>query len=312
MMGTLPLVYLVGGVWVFAVGSVVGSFANVCVYRIPWQKSVVWPGSHCPKCLEPISARDNIPILGWLLLRGACRRCRAPISARYPLIEVLVGLLFASIYLTDIVFAPVGVLNVEDFLRLSYHVILVGLLVVATFIDYDLYIIPDAVTVSGMILGLGLGALAPEVRPEPSTAHSFLGGLGTGLLGWAVGGGLVWSVRLVAGVVFRREAMGFGDVTLLAMIGSFLGWQAAVLTFFLAPFFGLAHAGWKLAALFGKFLTGRKISGADRELPFGPYLSLAALSLLLSWPWLWSSWARGLFATLGELAWFVLGMDSVG
>ncbi len=311
-MTTLPLIYLVGGLWVFAVGTVVGSFANVCVYRIPWQKSVVWPGSHCPRCLEPIAARDNVPILGWLWLGGACRRCHAPIAARYPLIEFLVGLLFASVYVTDIVYAPMGILNVEHFVRLLYHVILVALLVIATFIDYDLYIIPDAVTVTGMILGLGLGALVPEVRPEPSTASSFLDGLTVGLIGWAVGGGVVWAVRIVAGVVFRREAMGFGDVTLLAMIGSFLGWQAAVLTFFLAPFFGLAHAAWKLVGLLGKIVTGRKISGADRELPFGPYLSLAALTLLLAWPWLWPAWAKGLFRTLSDLTRFLLGMDQVG
>ena len=311
-MTTLPLIYLVGGLWVFAIGTVVGSFANVCVYRIPWQKSVVWPGSHCPKCLEPIAARDNIPILGWVWLGGACRRCHAPIAARYPMIEFLVGLLFASVYVTDIVYAPMGILDIEQFIRLLYHVILVGLLVVATFIDYDLYIIPDAVTVTGMILGLGLGALVPEVRPDPATASTFWGGLTVGLIGWAVGGGIVWAVRIVAGVVFRREAMGFGDVTLLAMIGSFLGWQAAVLTFFLAPFFGLAHAAWKLIALIGKFVTGRKISGADRELPFGPYLSLATLTLLLAWPWLWPMWAKEFFRTLSELTRFLLGMDAVG
>lgn len=311
-MTTIALIHLVGGLWIFALGTVVGSFANVCVYRIPWQKSVVWPGSHCPRCLEPIAARDNIPILGWLWLRGACRRCHSPISARYPLVELLVGLLFASLYVTDIVYAPMGLLNVESFLRLFYHVILVALLVVATFIDYDLYIIPDAVTVTGMLLGLGLGTLMPEVRPEPSSAETAMGGFLVGLIGWAVGGGIVWGVRIVAGLVFRREAMGFGDVTLLAMIGSFLGWQAAVLTFFLAPFFGLTHAAWKLVALFGKFLTGRKISGADRELPFGPYLSLAALTLLLSWPWLWPSWAKGLFETLGDLTRFLLGMDLAG
>ncbi len=308
-MNTIALTYLVGGLWIFAVGAVVGSFVNVCVYRIPWQKSVIWPASHCPKCLNPIAARDNVPIVGWLFLRGACRRCGLPISARYPLIEALVGLLFVAVYLTDIVFGARGMLGGDDFLRMLYHLVLLSLLVVATFIDYDLFIIPDEVTVTGMVLGLLLGAIVPDVRPEPGTASTFGGGLAVGLLGWAVGGGLVWAVRIVAGLALRREAMGFGDVTLMAMIGAFLGWQAAVLTFFIAPFFGLAHAVWKLVLMAGKILARRNISGADREIPFGPYLSLAALTLMLSWPWLWPGWARPLFSTLTELFRFLLGRE---
>lgn len=301
--------YLIGGLWFFALGTVVGSFVNVCVYRIPFQKSVIWPGSTCPKCLGPIAARDNVPIVGWLLLRGACRRCGLAISPRYPLVELLVGLLFVALYATDIVFGPMGILDTSDFYRLLYHLILVTCLVVATFIDYDFYIIPDEVTVTGMVLGLLLGTLAPGIRPEPATADTMLGGLGVGLLGWAVGGGLVWAVRIVAGLAFRREAMGFGDVTLLAMIGAFLGWQAAVLTFFLAPFFGLVHALGKTVRLLVKFVTGLKIQVIDRELPFGPYLSLAALTLMLSWPWLWKGWAGTLFANLADITLFLLGRE---
>lgn len=306
----IGLTYLVGALWFFALGAVVGSFVNVCVYRLPYQKSVLWPGSTCPKCLGPIAARDNVPIVGWLLLRGACRRCGLPIAPRYPLVELLVGLLFVAVYATDVVFgAPTGLLDATDFYRLLYHLALVTCLVVATFIDYDLYIIPDEVTVTGMVLGLAIGALLPGVRPEPATASTALGGLGVGLLGWAVGGGLVWAVRVVAGLAFRREAMGFGDVTLLAMIGSFLGWQAAVLSFFLAPFFGLAHALVKALRMLAKRLTGLKISAADREIPFGPYLSLAALTLVLTWPWLWKGWARNVFSTLSELVVLLTGGD---
>ncbi len=159
----IGLTYLVGGLWFFALGTVVGSFVNVCVYRIPFQKSVIWPGSTCPKCLCPIAARDNVPIVGWLLLRGACRRCGLAISPRYPLVELLVGLLFVAVYATDVVFgAPSGILDTTDFYRLLYHLILVSCLVVATFIDYDFYIIPDEVTVTGMVLGLLLGTLLPE------------------------------------------------------------------------------------------------------------------------------------------------------
>lgn len=294
--------------WAFAIGAVVGSFLNVCIYRLPWQKSVVWPGSHCPKCLEPIAARDNIPILSWALLRGECRRCGLRIPARYALVEALVGLLFASAYVVDVASAP-GPFPAPGFATMAYHQVLFALLVTATFIDYDFQIIPDEVTVTGMALGLLLGALAPGVRPDPATASTAAGGLWVGLQGLIVGGGLAWGVRLVFGVILRREAMGFGDVTLLAMIGSFLGWRAAVLAFFLAPFFGLAHAGWKLARYLRKWIAGAARSSADRELAFGPYLSMAAVALVLAWPWLWRGWGAGFFATLSAVFWFLLGRD---
>lgn len=299
--------HLIGGLGVFLLGTVVGSFINVCVYRIPFQKSVIWPGSHCPKCLGPIAARDNVPVLGWLFLGGACRRCGLPIAARYPLIELLVGVLFAAAYFTDVGFGATGILNTGDFVRLGYHLLLIAFLAVATFIDYDYFIIPDAVTVTGMVVGLGLGTLIPDIRPDPNAASTAWGGLAQGLLGWAVGGGIVWAVRIAAGLVLGKEAMGFGDVTLLAMIGSFVGWQAAVLTFFLAPFFGLAQALWQGIPLLVKRLFRLKTRPVEHEMPFGPYLSMAALTLLLAWHWLWPRWARELFATLGEVGGLLVG-----
>ena len=289
----------------FAVGAVVGSFLNVCIYRIPWQKSVIWPASHCPRCLTAIAPRDNVPIVSWVALRGECRNCGLPIAPRYPLIEALVGLLFAAVYVTTVVYGrpiPWGALPVSIPVGLGYHLVLVALLVVATFIDYDLWIIPDEVTVPGMIIGVAVGTLFPDIRPEPATAATHWDGFRVGITGFLVGGGLTQTVRIIASIATRREAMGFGDVTLMAMIGAFLGWEVAVLTFFLAPFFGLTHALWKLIKFVGKRLAGRKTSSADRELPFGPYLSMAALALLLSWPWFWPGWAlprftmiRGLF-----------------
>jgi len=300
------------GVCVFLIGSVVGSFLNVCIYRIPWQKSVIWPASHCPRCLSAIPASDNVPILGWLALRGECRSCGLPISIRYPLIEGLVGLLFVGLYVVDVLLAPRGAwgqIPPSALATLAYHALLVALLVAATFIDYDLYIIPDEVTVTGMILGIGLGALVPAIRLEPSIASTYLGGFGVGLMGLLVGGGLTAGVRTFASVLLRREAMGFGDVTLMAMIGAFLGWQAAVLTFFLAPFLGLAHAFWKLLAYLERRARGVQVSSADREIPYGPYLSMAAVALMLSWPWLWPLWAREFFETLGWIFWWMLGVD---
>ncbi len=288
-------------VGLFALGTVVGSFLNVCIYRIPWEKSVIWPGSHCPKCLNPIAAQDNIPVLSWLALRGECRQCGLPISARYPLIELLVGLLFAGVYVTDVIFArpiPWGALPVEIPVIVAYHFCLVALLIAATFIDYDLYIIPDSITLPGMFVGLAVGALVPGVRLAPSTAVTHWDGFIVGLIGLLTGGGMIWAIRILGTLVFRREAMGFGDVTLLAMIGSFMGWQAAVLIFFIAPFFGLTHALYKLIVFLGKKLSGRKTVSTDREIPYGPYLSMAALVLLLSWPPFWRGWALNYFETL--------------
>lgn len=354
-------------IWFFVVGSVVGSFLNVVIYRLPWQKSVIWPDSRCPKCLESIAARDNVPILSWLALRGECRRCGLAIPPRYALVEALVGLLFVAVYVADIYFGNWPLFGGIGFAQVGYHAALVALLVAATFTDYDLQVIPDGITRTGMLIGLIVGAIAPEIRPAPATATTtfgvffiglpwalaggaagwvlvllirsvfgrradrdvetfgpptilaFLGwqvavvphwrdwgGLVVGLQGMLIGAATVWVVRVVGSAVFRKEAMGFGDVTLLAMIGAFLGWQAAVLTFFLAPFFGLTHAVWKMLVLMAKWATARKSSVADHEMPFGPYLAMAALVLVLAWPRVWGGWASRLFGTVADVARFAL------
>jgi leader peptidase (prepilin peptidase)/N-methyltransferase len=296
------------GAGLFAIGTVVGSFLNVCIYRLPYQKSVIWPASHCPRCLHAIAARDNIPIVGWLRLGGCCRDCGGRIAVRYPLVEALCGLLFLGLFLTDAVNqrTPWGEVPAAALLVWFYHALMVSLLIAATFIDYDLTIIPDEITVTGMVLALGLGTLFPETRPEPALRHTPMEGLVVGLVGLFVGGGLTEFFRRGGTLALRREAMGFGDVTLMAMIGAFLGWQGAVLTFFIAPFFGLAHALWKLVRYVAKRLTGDQLSSADREIPFGPYLSMAAVALVLAWRWLWPHWASNLFATLPVVFWFLL------
>ena len=300
---------------VFVMGTVVGSFLNVCIYRIPWQKSVIWPSSRCPRCLGEIAAQDNIPILSWLSLRGECRGCGEPIAARYPLVEALVGFLFVGAFLIDVVLAPRdtwGQAPMFGLAQAAYHAIFLALLVAATFIDYDLMIIPDQITVTGMIIGIGAGVFWPGLRPEPSHAATALSGLGVGLGGMAAGMLITQGIRGSASFVFRREAMGFGDVTLMGMIGAFLGWRAALITFFLAPFLGLGHAAWKLVKSIGKRIRGGQLSSSDREIPFGPYLSMAAATVLFSWKWLWEGWARGLFGTLYVLFWWMMGVNVDG
>ncbi len=300
------------GVGFFLIGTVVGSFLNVCIYRIPWQKSVIWPGSRCPRCYSPIAGFDNIPIVSWIALRGECRQCGLPISARYPAVEALTGLLFLGAFLADVIWGPRetwGQIPPSQLAAAAYHSIFLALLVAAALIDYDLIIIPDEITVTGMVAGIGLATFWPQVRPAPANASGHLAGLWTGILGLLVGAGLTQGIRLAFTVVFRREAMGFGDVTLMGMIGAFLGWQAAVLTFFLGAFLGLGHALWKLLRYLKKWLAGRQLSSSDRELPYGPYLSMAAASLFFVWTWLWPICSRNLFFPLYVIFWWMFDID---
>ena len=309
-MSALWPIYAIYGAGLFTIGTVVGSFLNVCIYRIPWEKSVIWPGSHCPRCWGEIAARDNVPVLGWLLLGGACRRCRAPISIRYPAIELLVGVLFLAAYLVDGVLPGYVREDATLAARVVAHVILIALMVVVTFIDADLTIVPPSVTNLGIALGLAIGAAFPGFRLPPNEATTAWGGLAAGLGGLLVGGGMIWVIRTVGGFVFRREAMGSGDIHILAMIGAFLGWQATVLIIPLAAFLGLGQALFKLARYVVKRLAGRKVAPSDRELPFGPYLSLAALILLLIWPWAWRQHFEFYFQQFSVLTLFMLGLDS--
>ena len=303
-------IHLIYGVGLFTIGSVVGSFLNVCIYRIPWEKSVIWPGSHCPKCWGAIEGRDNVPVVGWLLLGGACRRCHSSISIRYPAIEFLVGALFLMTYLVDAVL-PTDYIRDDITLlaKIVFHLLLISLLVVITFIDADLTIVPPSVTNLGIILGLSLGMAFPHVRPIPNDASTAWTGLWVGWKGLLVGGGMIWFIRVVGGFAFRREAMGSGDIHILGMIGAFLGWQATVLTIPLAAFVGLIPALVKLVRYLVKRLTRQKVNDSDRELPFGPYLSMAALILMFSWPWTWDRWFKFYFETFSVLFWFLIGLD---
>jgi len=334
----------------FVIGAVFGSLLNVCIYRLPteerfWKalRYLVYPPSHCPRCQQRIAAYDNIPIAGWLLLRGRCRHCRGTISARYPLIELFTASLFAAMYWFEVPdwgwtaltnssvyhaagpaggpaggwMSPVCLLH----WRYAFHMVLVIGLVVATFIDIDLRIIPDAVTLPVMAIGIlgnwlvgqlyvaplwyqtppmafqanAFGFLAKDFLPPGAlrngivglagwigvpgwiTAHPHWHGLALSLAGIVVGGGCIWAVRIVGHWALKREAMGFGDVVLMAMIGSFIGWQGTLIVFVLA----LASA---VVVAVPLWLVWR-----DHELPYGPYLALGTLILLISartvWPW---------------------------
>ncbi|PLX85752.1 MAG: prepilin peptidase [Desulfuromonas sp.] len=242
----LPLVYA------FVLGSVVGSFLNVCIYRVPAGESIVSPRSRCPRCQAPIRWYQNIPILSYLLLRGRCGSCQVPISARYPLVEALTGLLFVLVLY-----------------RFGFHLatpvywVLAAALVTITFIDLDHQIIPDVISLPG----IGVGFLCSFAIPWISWSDS--------LFGILLGGGSLFLVAVGYEFLAKKEGMGGGDIKLLAMLGAFLGWQAVLPVIFLSSLVG---------SLVGVPLMLIKKSDGKLAIPFGPFLALGAVVFLLWGP----------------------------
>jgi leader peptidase (prepilin peptidase)/N-methyltransferase len=218
--------------FVFALGAIVGSFANVCIHRLPRGESVVTPRSRCPGCGTPIAARDNVPVLSWLLLRGRCRSCRTPISPRYPLVEALVGTLFVVAALHH----GLGPAAAAGALLGTAAVILAAT-------DLEARVLPDEVTLGVLVLGLLLSAWRdlPAVRAEGPGAFS--GHLLPALAGAAFGAALVWGVGAAYRLVRGAEGMGLGDVKMIAMIGAFVGPVGVLLTLFVASAVGTVVAG---------------------------------------------------------------------
>jgi leader peptidase (prepilin peptidase) / N-methyltransferase len=227
----------------FILGSFIGSFLNVCIYRMPKSESIVTPRSHCVNCKAFIKWYENIPLLSYIALRGRCRYCKKSISVRYFIVELLTAVLFVLFY------SKFGL-----GLDLLFYLILLCGLIVATFIDFEYQLIPDSVSLGGLALGLII-----NLRGD------FL----SSLLGAAIGAGSIYSIGVLGKLLFKKEAMGFGDVKFLAMIGAFLGWQKVLVVFFLAPFFGAA-VGITL-----------KIKYKAEIIPYGPYLSLATIVTIL-------------------------------
>jgi leader peptidase (prepilin peptidase)/N-methyltransferase len=260
-------IFGVSAAFVFLLGLVVGSFLNVCIYRLPRGESVVRPRSRCPSCGAQIRAVDNIPVLSYLLLRGRCRQCRARISPFYPAVELITAFLFLGC------FRAFG-LTVEG----AKWTVFAALLVVLFFADLRVRILPDAVNFTGLAAGLGFSFFtAPAdgtaawlsaklfAMPPPEPVLSFV----DALAGAAVGGGLLW---LVGEAYFRlrgREGMGLGDVKMMLMAGAFLGAKRTLLAILLGSLGGSV-----LGLLY--ILLWRK--GSDYELPFGSFLSAAALA----------------------------------
>jgi leader peptidase (prepilin peptidase)/N-methyltransferase len=256
---------------VFIFGLVFGSFLNVCIRRLPKHESIVTPGSHCPRCQTPIRARDNIPVISYLLLRGQCRACGEPISPEYPAVELLTGFLILGCY-RQFGLTPAG----------AKWALFSAMMLVLVFTDFHERLLPNRVNYFGLATGLAFSPFLPAVDGLAGWLLNRHFGLGApewtvrltdSALGAILAGGLLW---IFAEGYFRlrgREGMGLGDVKMMAMAGAFLGVRQAILMLLLGSILGSvvgAIAVWG----FGK--------GRDYELPFGSFLGIAALFMIFA------------------------------
>jgi leader peptidase (prepilin peptidase)/N-methyltransferase len=242
--------------WVVALlGLMVGSFSNVCVYRIPRRESIAFPGSHCPACGHAIAAYDNIPLLSWLILAGRCRHCHGSISWRYPLLELVMALSW-GLLAWHFGLVP----------ELAVALTLFFLLWVLSFIDLETGLLPNVLTYPGIALGLFFSW--------------WLGDWQSALIGAIAGYGIFWLIARLFLLLTGREGMGYGDFKLLAMLGAFMGWQAL-------PF--IIFASSVVGTIVGVIVLLLAKKGLRAEIPFGPYLAVAGMiwfvwgDAVLSW-----------------------------
>ena len=296
---------------IFVAGLAFGSFLNVCIYRLPQGLSVVHPRSACPACKKQIAFYDNFPVLSWLILRGRCRHCKAPISPRYLLVESLVGAAFLACY------AYFG-WSLATVKFCAFAFLIIGLI----FTDAETHLLPDAMTLPGLALGIAFSFLVPVndfasqllpgvvSMPLSSDLSSRLLSFGDSLLGAAVGAAFIYG----AGAIYLRargvEGMGFGDVKLMAMVGAFLGMKLTILTIFAASIAGSLFGLWTVFVVWIKRTRRRiarhhetpslarqhawdsaRIALRRHQMPFGVFLgSMAMLAAfygdrLLHWYW---------------------------
>jgi len=251
------------GIWIlFALlGLCLGSFLNVVIYRLPRDLSLWRPGSRCPGCGTPIAPYDNVPVLSYLLLRGRCRKCQIPISPRYPAVELAgAACLLVSAFVSD------------GLLATTVRSVFLLAMVAVTLIDLDHRIIPDEISLSGVVLGLIVCPFIGVPRLE-------------GLIGAVVGAGALLGVAMAYRAIRNVAGMGMGDVKLAAMLGAFLGWKGVFLTILLGSLMG---------SVFGIALLANRRATGRTALPFGTFLAPAAGVVLLAGPRIWA-WYLGLF-----------------
>ena len=266
---------LLAYIFVFVIGAAIGSFLNVVIHRIPHQLSIVFPNSACPKCGAAIKPYDNIPVLSWLMLRGKCRACQAPISIRYPAVEFLTAVIFVVVY---------SQIGFSAFLPVC--LILAATLIALSFIDAEHMILPNVITYPLIIFAFAVRIVFPLLFTENFFSDTLFWPAGylTGQPAWLVslvgaiagaiaGGGFLWLVGKVWEVARGVEAMGLGDVKLMLGIGALLGWRLTILSVFLAAFVG---------AIVGIVLiTRNKDKDFQTQIPFGVFLAPGSLIALL-------------------------------
>jgi leader peptidase (prepilin peptidase)/N-methyltransferase len=235
----------------FLIGSVVGSFLNVCIYRMPRGLSIIWPSSRCPSCNIPIRPYDNIPLISFLVLGGRCRDCGERILFRYPAVEMMNALLYVAV-----------VWRYGIGWHIPFLFLFCSAMIVIAFIDLDYQIIPDAITLPGIPVGVIAGSL---FFPDPFARNGPTGFVNS-LIGLFSGGGLFYAIA-----VLSRGGMGGGDIKMMAMLGAFAGWKSILLTTF---------AGSLLGSIVGIFLMVFMGKGRKTKVPFGPFLAVGALITL--------------------------------
>jgi leader peptidase (prepilin peptidase)/N-methyltransferase len=232
-------------IFLTVLGLCVGSFLNVVIYRVPRQLSLVWPGSYCPACRAPIHWYHNLPVVGWMIVGGRCHACRVRISPRYPVVEALTGglfLLHLIVFGWDPILIP----------RIVFACAMIALFA----IDLDHKLLPNAITLPGIVAGL---AFSLVFHPP-----SFL----DAVIGVVAGYGSLWLVATVWEQLAKKEAMGGGDLKMLAMVGAFLGWQGVVITFFV---------GFMIGGIFSALLLAARRVQLASQIPFGTFLAIGAL-----------------------------------
>ena len=238
-------------VWLFAFfsfGAVIGSFLNVCIYRMPLNMSVIRPPSSCMKCKAPLRYYDNIPIVGYFIRQGRCRYCGFPFSMRYAAIELLTALLFIAVY---------SIYGLQS--QTLFWLLFVSVSIVITFIDIDHRIIPNKISLTGIPVGFAAGLVMPEI-----VDWWFVTPLQS-ILGIVFGGGVFWLVNIVYFSITGRDGIGLGDVKLLAMLGGFFGWQTVLFTIFFSSLLG-SIVGVSVVVLYGR--------SSRHPIPFGPFIVL--------------------------------------
>jgi len=243
----------------FIFGAIVGSFLNVVILRLPDKtQSIVFPGSHCPQCDTPLHWYENIPLLSYMALGGKCRSCKTPISVQYPVVELCMAMLSISLFQR---FGPSC--------TFVYYFLFLAALLVITFIDIRHQIIPDVISLPGILVGFSGSFFCSQLNWQQS---------GLGIL---IGGGLLYTIALGYYLLTKRDGMGGGDIKLLAMIGAFLGWQSLLFVVFVSSLTG------SIIGLSSILLQGKD---SRTRIPFGPFLALAAMLFLFFQKEIYNLW----------------------